>query len=169
VFGVGDSHVDGDRVGLEDFLAGQTVGLKAAELVDGAVEEGVGSGAGAVDGAAPLFDLFAEEIEIVEGGFEEGAAAQTPGGSGDFVGEGGFEEAFGAKLEKHGLAEFEVVAALFGLDACGFGGRRPEARELREEAALPDSVIGPVESLEFSRLASSWDSEMFVIFGNLIW
>jgi hypothetical protein len=44
---------------VEGFAAG-AVGLQAAELVDGTVEEGVGSGSGAFDGAAGFVGFVVE-------------------------------------------------------------------------------------------------------------
>jgi hypothetical protein len=87
--------------------------LEFSELIDGAVEQAVGGGAGAVDGAAVLFGAFVEQRILTSGSaprliimairpgrsvfggpsstgdfaFYGGTAAQAPGGSGDFGGE----------------------------------------------------------------------------------
>ena len=103
-----------------DFAAGDAFCLDFAELVEGTVEGVLGGGSGSFDGA----DLFF--IHGVEEGFEGGvagdvavgevAAAETPGGAGDLVGEGVFEEACGAEFPEHGVEEVFVEGGFVGED-----------------------------------------------------
>ncbi len=107
------------------YLAAGAIGLEFPELVDGAVEDAVGVGAGSLDGAALFFGGFVEhgvDIGVIgQVGFGGVAAAEAPGGSGDFGGEGLFEDAFGAEFPVKGFAEFFVEVALFGADVVGSG------------------------------------------------
>jgi hypothetical protein len=121
---------DGLRLGRRSRLGGQGGGfaavvLEAAELVDGTMEEAVGSGSGALDGAESLLGGVVEERvlgrEIGEVGFSGGTAAEAPGGPGDFGGEGFLEEAGGAKLGVHGFAELFIEIAFLGLYVVGSG------------------------------------------------
>ena len=78
--------------------------MKFAEFVEGAAEDEVGLGSGTVYGFLLLFGAFVDhgvEVEIVEEGevlFHEAAAAETPGGSHDFGGEGLFDGVFRGEL-----------------------------------------------------------------------
>ena len=103
-----------------DFDSVDAFGLDFAELVDAAVEGVLGGGAGSFDGAE-LFFIHGVE-EGVEGGavgdvaIGEVAAAKAPGGAGDLVGEGVFEEAGGAEFLEHGVEEVFVEGGFVGED-----------------------------------------------------
>jgi hypothetical protein len=92
--------------------------LEAAELVDASMKDAGGGGAGSFDGAAEFVGGF---VEVGEAGVGGVAAAETPGGSGDFGDEGFFEERGGAELVVHGSAEFYVDVALVGFYVVGSG------------------------------------------------
>ena len=78
--------------------------LEIAEFGKGAAEDEVGLGSGAVHGFLLFFGAFIDhgvEVEIVEEGegfFDEAAAAETPGGSHDFGGEGLFDGVIGGEF-----------------------------------------------------------------------
>ena len=111
---------DGCILAAVHLVLDDAFGLQAAELIDAAVEEGVGGGPGAFDGADGLLFGFVEHgvaFGVVgELGFDGGTAAEAPGGSGDFGGEGFFEETFGVELGEEGFAEVFVEVALVGFD-----------------------------------------------------
>ena len=96
------------RNGLFGF--GGAFGLEFAELGDGAVEDGEGLGAGAVDGGLG-------GVGDASGlGFGPGAAAETPGGAEDFGREGFFEGVGGAETGEEGGVEVVVFGLLFRAD-----------------------------------------------------
>ena len=86
----------------EEFVAEVALGLELAELGDAFVEKAVGLGAGAIDrvlgsgGGCVLHGVSCAGGD--EGGFDLAAAAQTPQGAMDFVGEIAFEDADGGEL-----------------------------------------------------------------------
>jgi hypothetical protein len=94
LFEVGEG---GERLGGE-LEANGTFSLEFAEFCEAAVKDGVGQGAGSVDG----FLLGGDEIVPYwvkrHGGFDDAATAETRGSGHDFGGEGFFEIAFGREL-----------------------------------------------------------------------
>jgi hypothetical protein len=98
-------------------------------LVDASVEEAGGGGPGSFDRADGFFFGLVEHGvtigEVGELGFDGGAAAQTPGGSGDFGDEGFFEKGVGVELEDHSFAESAVNVVLVGFDVV-LAGVEPE-------------------------------------------
>ena len=80
----------------------------------------LGGGSSSFDGAELFFIQGVEEG--VEGGVAgdvavgEVAAAETPGGAGDLVGEGVFEKAGGAEFLEHGVEEVFVEGGFVGED-----------------------------------------------------
>ena len=76
---------------------------------EGAVEDELGGGPGAFEGAAGFFGGFVEDGgEVGEAGFGFVALAETPGGSDDFVGEDFFEEAVWVELVVEGFVEVGI-------------------------------------------------------------
>jgi hypothetical protein len=112
---VGETGIVSD--GMQEIATG-AFGLEAAKLVDGTAEKTVGVRSGSVNGPASIFGGFVEHgvfAQVASGGgvvrevgFDGGAAAETPGGSGDLGDEGLFEESFGTELGVKGFAEFFV-------------------------------------------------------------
>jgi hypothetical protein len=95
-------------------------GLKAAELLERAVEGALSGGAGSVDG-----DLQAIEFLVVQvfrrTDFKVGAAAETPGGVDDFASEGLLQRRIGREfIQVIGLELIEYVL-FFGTDEVGDG------------------------------------------------
>jgi hypothetical protein len=88
-------------------------------LGDGAVEDGEGLGAGAVDGGlGGVGDASCL-------GFGLGAATEAPCGAEDFGGEGFFEGVGGAEAGEEGGVEVVVFGLFFGADDA-FGGEEAE-------------------------------------------
>jgi hypothetical protein len=124
--------------------------LQPAKFGEGAAQNEVGLGSGAVHGFLLLFGTFIDHgvdvkvFDAAESFFDEAAAAESPGDSHDFEGEELFEGAFGVEFGHEGSedagvflffsvtdeivgseqAEFEAVArgAGFAFFGAGAGG-----------------------------------------------
>ncbi len=95
------------------FEANFALGLQFAKLIQRLMESGVGSGTGAFDRAAEFFGF---EGEVSEFGFGEIAAAETPGGSGDFGDQYFLKSALGVQPDEETCAEFLVGFGFVGFD-----------------------------------------------------
>jgi hypothetical protein len=99
------------EAGVVDLEADGALGLESAELGEGAADPVVGVGAGAVEGGV-VVDFAA--------GFEEAAAAETPGGAQDFVDEAVFEIAVGGEpLVEFGEGFVVLVLLVFADEVVG--------------------------------------------------
>jgi hypothetical protein len=121
VFGPGLAQIHdaeiGDAVG-EELDADLTLGLENAEFRDGAAEDEMGKGAGAVDGALLERSFVVVERGVDELFFEGAATLEASGGADDFEGEGFFEDAFGSEFGVEGVEGIGVGADGEG---AGFG------------------------------------------------
>ena len=118
------------RVGvlIESFISILALGLEPAEFGGGVVEQAMGLGAGAVDGALDPFAMRVhgfhgirdEVVSIAEEddemGFDFTAAAETPGGSVDFFDEELFVSAYGAEGQEECEVEVGMGAFFAGPD-----------------------------------------------------
>ena len=93
IFVAGEAEVFGIDAVAEDFEPEAAFVLEAAEFVHGAFEDAVGFGASAVHGG--------DMIGFGRGVLDLGAAAEAPGGPGDFGGEGLFQCSFGGEVLPH--------------------------------------------------------------------
>src|SRR6266700_5286321 len=109
-------------------------GLDAAEFGHGAVEDAMVADAGPVygvlDGGEDAVFHGIEEVVGCAGvggpaGFDDGAAAETPGGMHDFGGEGVLDRSFGREGVLVAGAEFEVeIGRASCREGVDLGGRR---------------------------------------------
>jgi hypothetical protein len=129
-------EVGGGRIGgvFEHCGAELALGLEAAEFGEGAAEEVVSLGAGAIDGeleaAGGVIGFHGIEGAGVSGdlghagghaGFNGGAAAEAPGCSDDGFGEGVFEGAIGIQFGVQGGAVCGVLFVFVGTDEVAGG------------------------------------------------
>ena len=120
----GEAEFGGAGFPIKELVAELALGLDAAQFGDGAVEESMGLGTGAVDGL--LLRVVEHGIgfavrDAVHGGFDDATAAKTPGGVDDFGGESVLDGTFGREVYFEAGAEFRVEVVLFGADEVAAG------------------------------------------------
>ena len=86
------------------------------------MEVALGGGAGPVYGVLGGGVLGVGAGVRIETGFDDVAAAESPGGAGDFGGEGCFYRAFGRVVVVEGVDEVVPDLVFFGADAVGWAG-----------------------------------------------
>ena len=123
VLGAGEAESGNVVVAFEGGEAEVALGLEAAELGHGAEHFAEGAGVGPVDGGLKRGGCGIEHgIDAgIEFGFGEGAAAESPGGAGDFDGYGFFGGFGGGELFAPGLGEGGVFGLFGGADEIGYG------------------------------------------------
>jgi hypothetical protein len=123
-FVTGEAGIGHIEVVTEAFDAETALVLQFTKLGDRSVEDATGLEPGSVhrelDGQGCEV-LHRIEVGIEDVVFDPGAAMKTPGGAGDFVGEGLLKDAFGREILPHGCREFIVFVGFSGVEDVAIG------------------------------------------------